>query len=175
MAGVVVYAVGLAVLVLGRKLFWLFVAAVGFGVAMMMAPQFLPDQPQWVVMAVAVVAGFLGAILAILLQKIAVGVAGFIAGGYLLLYLLSFFNVDLGSLQVLTWAIFIVGGIVGALLVGIIFDMALIILSSGAGAALIANALMGDFSLQQAAAALVFIVLFVVGIAIQIRLMKKER
>ena len=172
MASVVVYAVGLAVLVLGRKLFWLFVAAVGFGVAMVMAPQYLPVQHPWVIMAVAVVAGFLGAILAILLQRLAVGVAGFIAGGYLLLYLLSFFNIDLGSFQGLTWAIFIVGGIVGALLVGTIFDMALIVLSSGVGAALIAHTLMQDFSLQQVAAAVVFIVLFVVGIFIQRSIMK---
>jgi len=172
MATVIVYVIGLAVLALGRKLFWLFVAAVGFGVGMMMAPQFLPDQPQWMVLAVAVAAGVLGAVLAMLLQKVAVGVAGFVAGGYLSLYLLSFFNFDLGSFQGLTWAVFIVGGIVGALLVGIVFDMALIILSSGVGAGLIANTLMQDFSLQPVAAALAFIVLFVVGIVIQKKLVK---
>jgi hypothetical protein len=172
MASVVVYAVGLAVLILGRKLFWLFVAVVGFGVAMVMVPQYLPDQHPMVIMGIAFAAGIVGAILAVLLQRLAVGVAGFVAGGYILLYLLSFFDIDLGSLQGLTWAIFIVGGIVGALLVGIIFDLALIILSSGVGAALIAHTLMQDFSLQQAAAAVVFIVLFVVGIFIQRSLVK---
>ena len=172
MASVVVYVLGLAVLVLGRKLFWLFVAAVGFGVGMTMAPQFLPDQPQSVVLVVAVATGFLGAILAMLLQKVAVGVAGFVAGGYLSLYLLSFFSVNLGSFQGLNWAIFIVGGIVGAVLVGTIFDIALIILSSGVGAGLVANTLMHDFSLQLVAAALVFIGLFVVGIFIQKNIVK---
>jgi hypothetical protein len=163
---------GLAALFLGRRLYWLFVAIVGFGVGMTMAPQFLPGQPQWVILVVAVVAGFLGAILAILLKKVAVGVAGFIAGGYLSLYLLSFFSVDLGSFQGLNWAIFIIGGIVGALLVGTIFDIALIILSSGVGAGLIANTLMHDFSLQLVVAAVVFIVLFVVGIIIQKNIVK---
>lgn len=175
MSSAVLYVVGAAVLLLGRKLFWLFVAVVGFGVAMTMAPQLVPDQPQWVVLAVAVVAGIVGAILAILLQRIAVAVAGFVAGGYLFMWVLSVSNVDLGGYQGLTWAVFIVGGIVGALLVGVIFDMALIVLSSGVGAGLIANTMMQDFSLPEATTALAFIALFVFGIVVQISLGKNER
>ena len=173
MAAVLTYTLGAAVLTLGRKLFWLFVGAVGFGAGLMLAPQF-PEEPEWLILVIALVAGLLGAVLAILVQKIAVFVAGFVAGGYLLLWLLTFLNLDLGNFQGLTWAFFILGGIIGAVMIGAIFDMALIILSSAAGAGMISYMLTLNFGLQQVVTALAFLVLFAVGVAIQISLKKQE-
>src|SRR6516164_9389471 len=74
--------VGVAILLLGRKLFWLFVAALGFVFGSQIAAQ-VTHQPASapVVLLVAIALGIVGAVLAILLQKIAIGVAGFIAGG----------------------------------------------------------------------------------------------
>lgn len=168
------YIVGGAVLILGRKLFWLFTAAVGFIVGLNLASRFVPEQPEWLVLAAALAAGVLGAILAILVQKIAIFVAGFVAGGYLVLWLLNFLQLNLGEFQALLWAFFIVGGIIGAVLVGAIFDLALIFLSSAVGAGMIVRKLNLDFGLQQAGIALVFVVLFAVGIAVQMSLKRKE-
>src|SRR2546430_17597085 len=73
--------IGAAILLFGRKLFWLFVAALGFAVGLEIAAYFMREPPQWMTLLVALGAGVLGALLAILLQKIAIAIAGFVAGG----------------------------------------------------------------------------------------------
>ncbi|MEY2498258.1 MAG: hypothetical protein QOD12_1814, partial [Verrucomicrobiota bacterium] len=73
--------VGAAILLFGRKLFWLFVAALGFAMGLEIAAYFMRDPPIWMTLVVALVLGVVGALLAILLQKLAIAVAGFIAGG----------------------------------------------------------------------------------------------
>jgi hypothetical protein len=176
MTALATYIVGVAVLILGRRLFWIFVAAVGFAAGLILAPQFLPaESPQWLLLAIAIVVGILGAVLAVLLQKIAVGVAGFIAGGYLALWLVSFLNLNLGDFQAFTWAIFVVGGIIGAVLLAAVFDIALIVLSAGAGAGMISYQIMLSTLLPQVAIAAIFIVLFIIGIVIQRSFMRRDR
>ena len=71
--------VGLAVLLLGRRLFWLFVGAAGFAVGLHVAPTVL-NGPEWLMVVVALVLGILGAVLAIFFQWLAIGLAGFAAG-----------------------------------------------------------------------------------------------
>jgi hypothetical protein len=67
--------VGVAVLLLGRRLFWLFVGAIGFVFGAQIAAQFT-HQPASspVVLLVAIAFGIIGALLAIMLQKIAIGI-----------------------------------------------------------------------------------------------------
>ena len=77
--------------------------------------------------------GILGALLAIFLQKIAIGLAGFISGGYLIFLLDAF----LGLKDVIFWPLFIFSGLVGCVLGLILLDWALIIFSSLLGAILI--------------------------------------
>ena len=81
MSALLEIVLGGVLLVLGRKLFWLFVAGVGFAVGMFITPLLLPDASQGVTLAVAVALAVLGAVLAITVQKIAIGLVGFIAGG----------------------------------------------------------------------------------------------
>ena len=76
----VTLVVGLAVLLLGRRLFWLFVGAAGFAVGFTVAPAALPNSPEWLIVLAALVLGILGAVLAILLQWLAVGLGGFAPG-----------------------------------------------------------------------------------------------
>ncbi len=71
--------VGLAVLLLGRRLFWLFVGAAGFAVGLHVAPMVL-NGPEWLMVVAALVLGILGAVLAIFFQWLAIGLAGFAAG-----------------------------------------------------------------------------------------------
>jgi len=175
MSTVLVCLIGLAVLFLGRKLFWVFVAAVGFVAGMLLVPQLLPDSPQWLVLLLAIVVGCVGAALAVLLQRIAVGVAGFVSGGCLALWFLTFFNVNLGEWHALSWVIFIVGGIVGAVLLSVVFDLALIVLSSAAGAGLIADTVMTAYTIEKLVVALIFLALFAFGIVVQSRMLRRER
>src|SRR5438105_15184149 len=86
--------IGVAILLFGRKLFWLFVAALGFAMGLEIAAYFMHEPPVWMTLLVALVLGVLGALLAILLQKFAIAVAGFIAGGRIAWALAAAFFVD---------------------------------------------------------------------------------
>lgn len=55
-------AAGILLLFLGRKLFWLFVALVGFLVGLTYIPQILPGQTETVILTVSLIAGLLGEI-----------------------------------------------------------------------------------------------------------------
>jgi hypothetical protein len=130
--------VGLLLLALGKRLFWLFVAAVGFVATLAVATEFFQPQSELTLFVIAVVAGFVGALLAVFAQKLAVGIAGFLAGGYLAIGLLGLFGVELGPQW---WQPFVFGGILGALISYPLFDWALIVLSASTGAVLIVQAL----------------------------------
>jgi hypothetical protein len=158
---------GILLLFLGRKLFWLFVAIVGFLVGMTFAPELLPNQPDSVILVISLITGLLGALLAAMLQKLAVALAGFAAGGYIVYYLLEFIAVNLGDYQ---WMAILAGGILGALLAGSMFDWALILLTSASGATLISQGL----NLSMPISAFVLAALFIFGIFAQGNIKAKE-
>jgi hypothetical protein len=151
---------GGALLVLGRKLFWLFVAAVGFAAGWAVATDLLSVEPEWLALVIAVVVGVVGALVAQFVQRLAIGLAGFLAGAFLALSLVRLLNLEAAWWG---WLALVAGGIVGAILLGAAFEWALIGLSSLAGALLIVDAL----DLSSTMHLLVLIGLFVVGVIIQ--------
>ena len=108
------------------------------------------------------------AFLAIFLQSVAIGVAGFLAGGYILSVLAGMIGPNQGAFS---WLVYLVGGIIGVLLVIFLFDWALITLSSLAGASLITQALLLPSGLGGA----VFLALVISGVVIQGSTMQWER
>jgi hypothetical protein len=160
--------IGIALLLFGRKLFWLFVAAVGFVVAMDLVVRLFPESAALIAVVVGLAAGLIGALLAIFLQQVAVAVGGFLAGGYIVLALLDVFG--LGEMTALGWALAIVGGIVGLILALALLDWALIVLSSLSGAGLIAQSI----PLDRPLVVLAFVVALVVGIVVQARMLRRE-
>ena len=76
---------GIALLVGGSRLFWLFLGSVGFIFAFDFAERTIHNQPHSVIFIIALFAGALGGMAAILLQKYAVLAGGFLAGGYFLI------------------------------------------------------------------------------------------
>lgn len=158
---------GAALLILGRKLFWLFAAIIGFLFGMSFAQQLFPGQSQTILLLIALALGVIGAILTVLVEKIAIGLAGFIAGGYLVYLLLPALSINLGSLL---WVAVIIGGVIGAVLASTMFDWALILLSSGIGASVIAN----HFTLPQPFPLVLLAVLFIMGVIIQMNIKAKE-
>ncbi len=152
---------GLAVLFFGRRLFWLFVGCIGFIVGFELANQMLLGQAAWVILVIALGVGVLGAIASIFLQRIFVIVAGFFSGGYCLS---NFAPTVLHSNgEVVQWIAFAVGGLLGAILSGILLDPALIVLSSLAGATAVSQ----NVPLEPQARTVLFIVLLVLGIGFQ--------
>jgi hypothetical protein len=159
--------VGAAILLFGRKLFWLFVAALGFAVGLEIAAYFMKEPPQWMMLVIALGCGVIGALLAILLQKLAVAVAGFIAGGRIAWALAAAFFVEHANYRGIT---FVIGGILGALLLLALFDWVLIFLSSVEGAHLIGNGI----ALPEKGALILFIALTVIGIVVQASMLRRS-
>jgi hypothetical protein len=152
--------IGLVILFFGRKLFWLCVAAVGFAVGVEIAPHIIQEPSSILGLIVALALGLLGALLALFLQKVAIAVLGFLAGGYLAGAIATAFFIH--SAQYYT-IIFLVGGIIGAILLLAMFDWALIVVSSLIGAHLIQSAIL----LPPTGSTLVLIGLAVLGILVQ--------
>ena len=92
-------------------------------------------QPFWVLWAAGLVCGIIGAILALFFQKLAIGIGGFVAGSTIALHLTLMMGYHPGALVAL------IGGVVGVVALYLLFDWALIILSSVAGATFIIEAL----------------------------------
>jgi hypothetical protein len=150
---------GTILLVAGRKLFWLMVAVIGFVIGVQVATRFFHSSELINILA-GLALGIIFAILAIFLESMAIGLAGFLGGGYILVSLAGLLGLDSG---VLTWVFFIVGGILGVILIMSLLDWALIIISSLAGASLILD----GFHLKLAVADVAFLFLVVLGIIIQ--------
>jgi hypothetical protein len=127
--------VGLAVLLFGRRLFWLLVGAIGFLVGLHVARAAFADGSEWLILAAALVLGIIGALLAVLFQWLAVGLSGFAAGvqgG-----LVAAGALGLGPESPWRWAVALLAGIGAAALVLWLWDPVLILLSATTGAALL--------------------------------------
>lgn len=144
-------ALGLVLLVAGRRLFWLLVGTAGFLVAWSYAETW---EAGWML---ALLAGVLGAMLAIFLQRFAIGFAGFLVGGALLARLVEL-EPPFGDVT-----IFLLGGILAAILAVMLFQAALVGVSALFGAGLVVGAL----PLEGAVATVALLALAALGVAVQ--------
>ena len=158
---------GGTLLVAGRKLFWLFVGAAGFVTGMQLASRFTQSS-EGLAIILGLILGIIFALLAIFLQRIAIAIAGFLAGGYILTALTGLVGLDAGAFF---WIVYVIGGILGVILISLLFDWALIILSSLAGASLVVQGLFAE----SAMGGLIYIVLFIIGVVIQASVLRYER
>ena len=159
--------IGIGLLTLGRRLFWLFVGSVGFIAGFTCAQEFLAIQSSMATAIIATVTGVVGALVSIFMQGFAVGIAGFLAGSYILYVILSFFGLQANGPP---WLIYIAGGAAGTVCMFIIFDWALIVISSLMGAAFIMDTIQFNTPVE----AVMFIVLVIGGIIFQVRLIGKK-
>jgi hypothetical protein len=159
--------IGAILLVAGRRLFWLLVAGIGFVIGVMLATRFFNGNQLTMVLA-GLVLGAIFALLAIFLESVAIGIAGFLGGGYVLLSIAGMLGLDRGGVG--SWIIFVVGGIIGIILVALLFNWALITISSLAGASMIVAA----FGMTAAAAGTVYLILVVAGVLIQGATLRRE-
>ena len=160
--------IGAVILFFGRKLFWLCVAAVGFAAGVEIAPHLAHEPSPLLALTIALVFGLIGALLALFLQKIAIAVLGFLAGGKLAGAIAAAFFVHYARYSAI---IFVIGGIIGAILLLVLFDWALIVLSSLIGAHLIQSAIV----LPSSGSTIIFIGLAVLGIIVQAASMRKSQ
>lgn len=154
---------GGALLLAGRKLFWLFVGAVGFVTGRQLASSFWQG-PEGLAIVFGLVIGVIFALLAIFLQTITIGIAGFLAGGFILNAMAVMFGLNAG------WIIYVIGGLIGLALVIFLFDWAIITLSSLAGAALVVQ----SFLPEGGTGGIIFMVLFIIGVIVQGSVLRSE-
>lgn len=159
------FLVGAALLFLGRQLYWLFVAGVGFVVTIDLVPRLIQVESTALLLIIALAAGLVGALLAVFLQRTAIAMGGFFAGGYAVLALLQVAGMETAPV---VWILALVGAVLGAVVTLVLFDWALIILSSLTGAWMITQGLDPGTRLVTGAA---FVVLLVIGMAIQAALL----
>ena len=160
--------IGVVILFFGRSLFWLCVAAVGFAAGVELAPRLVHEPSAILALTLALVLGFIGALLALFLQKVAIAIAGFFAGGKLAIAIAAAFFPQLSQYSGVT---FLIGGIIGAVLLLVLFDWALIVLSAVVGAYLIEEAI----PLPPVGAGILFVVLVVLGLVVQAGLLRRTR
>ena len=129
-------AAGGILLLVGRRLFWLFVMIAGFLFGATLANDLLIEYPRWVIWITGALFGLIGAMLAIFLQRLGFVIAGFYGGSYLAILLAQSFGSPISDT-----AVSIAGGFLGALFAAMALDWAIIVLSSLAGAGIIVAAL----------------------------------
>lgn len=154
----------LALLFLGRKLYWVFVGAVGFiAVTEVVLTQFSIQQ-EWLVVLIGLAAGILGAVLAIFVRMVGIGLAGVLGGVYVFHAITR-----LASIQnpTFVWVLLILGAIAGFLLVLLLLDWALITISSLTGSILLTE-LVG---IPNRYGWLMILALLAVGILVQSRML----
>ncbi len=155
------------ILFLGRQIFWLFVAALGAVEGGQLALTYFANQPPWVQVAAVILGGVLGAVIGMFLQPLAAAIVGFYAGGAVAQDLVMRWGL---TAPTYAWLPFVIGGILGAVLMLMIFNWALIVLSSLYGATLIVQNTHFPADTQR----ILFLVLFVLGLVVQTALYKRN-
>jgi hypothetical protein len=160
--------VGLLLLVLGRRLYWLFVAGIGFLYGLELAPRLLPEQSETMIVIVALVLAIVGALVAVVATKVVLGMIGFVAAAESRCCCR-----EPGDRPWSRWRS-IIAGVVGGLLL-VLFDWTLIVLSSLAGASLIVTSLERLLQMPPIGGTVLVLVLAAVGALIQAGLWRRTR
>ena len=121
-------AVGLLLLLLGRKIFWLFVGLAGFLCGFQGVQMFFSDQAA-LGFIFGLLVGVVGVFVAVFFQRISFAMGGFFAGGYLSLAFCSHLGIEEPSK-----VLFVIVGLIAAVIALMWMDWAIILLSALAGA-----------------------------------------
>ena len=164
-------AFGFAALFAGRRLFWIFLGAVGLAGGLYIGQQFLPDSPRWITASLTIGLGVVGVLFALYIPKPAASLAAFLTLGSLAYLIATAATLP----DWLTWVLFGVLGVIAALLAWRWFDLGVIISSAIVGAVVAAvgvNALLG---LVPEFGAGLFLLLVLMGIWYQVRDLRRTR
>jgi hypothetical protein len=154
---------GILLLTLGHRLFWLFVGLVGFFAVYGFSLEAFQSVAPGPRLFVAILAGLLGIVLALFVQKAGVALAGFFVGAFLAAGFLQVDVTHAARLPLIPLLLVLAAGILAAFLALGLFDLALILFSSIAGAGLVAGAL----GLAGQTRVIALVVLALAGILIQ--------
>ena len=158
---------GAVLLLFGRKVFWLALGIAGGVLGFWVADTYVAGATQEIKLAIAVVLAIAGVVAAIVVQKVAVVVGGFLIGGMAAVEVGNYLEADLNS----GWwlALILVAGGLGAFYGSILFESALIVFTAWVGAWMIVS----EVGLLPPGIYIAFVILLVVGCTVQSRLGKR--
>ncbi len=157
--------IGAILLFLGHELNFLFAGAMAALLGFRLIPLLPPQWPGWADYAFIIGLGVIAAAAVLLNERAGYFISGFLAGGLLLV---EYYAPDTLTIPLLP---FVVGGVIGALIIGIFTDWALILVTAAIGAAYILNLFILDPMLE----ILIGAGLFVVGALTQVVIMQSQK
>ena len=152
-------------LFLGRELNFLLAAGMAALIGFRLTPLLPPQWPGWSDYVFISILGIIAAVITIVNQRLGYFFSGFLAGGY--------FLVEYNAPGILTVPLFpfLIGGVIGSLIIGIFTEWALIIISCLFGAYYVTSL----FTLSSTAEILVASGLFIIGALTQAILMRMQK
>lgn len=162
----VLIVAGVALALVGRRLFWLAVALAGFFLGWWLVSLFVPTPNYGLSLAVGVIAGVVGAVIA----TRSLPLIGAAAGAILMGLVFAVFADAFSDGQVLVWIGFIVGAAVGWLLVSRLFELGIAVVSALGGGMMVTAGIMrpdGLTSWEPAVCIMIGLAVAVVGLAVQ--------
>lgn len=156
--------IGIALLIAGRKLYWLALGGIGFFLGLWLADQLLDMRATGLELGVGFLIGILGAFLVSAAQRVAIGLGGFFVGGALAYWVAVWLAVPLGwQAGPWLWLFSGLGAVFGTMTAAVLFDASLVALTSLLGALLLARA----SQIGQPHESWLFLILLMVGMVAQ--------
>jgi hypothetical protein len=152
-------------LFLGRELNFLLAAAMAALIGLRLTPLLPAQWPGWADYAFMGALALIAAAITLRNERVGYFLSGFLAGGY---FLIEYF--EPGVLTV-PWLLFLIGGVIGSVIIGIFTEWALMIVSCLIGAYYVTNL----FTLSPTAEILVGSGLFIIGALTQVILMRMQK
>ena len=152
-------------LFLGRELNFLFAAAMAAFIGLRLTPLLPAEWPGWSDYAFMAVLAILAAGIALSNERVGYFLSGFLAGGY---FLIEYYQPGVLTVPLIP---FVVGGVIGGLIIGIFTEWALLVISCLMGAYYVTNL----FTLSPIAEILVGSGLFLIGALTQVILMRMQK
>ncbi len=157
--------IGGIILFLGRELNFIFAGGMAALIGFRLTPKLPASLPGWADYAFIVALAVIAAGVVLANERVGYFLSGFLAGGYVLV---EYFEPGVLTLPLLP---FIIGGVIGALIIGLLTEWALIIVSSLIGAIYATTV----FRLSPTAETLVGGGLFVIGALTQVLIMRSQK
>lgn len=162
----VLIVAGVALALVGRRLFWLAVALAGFFLGWWLVNLFLPTPNYGLSLAVGVIAGVVGALIATRSLPLIGAAAGAILMGLVGAVLVDAFS----DSQILIWLGFAAGAVIGWFLVDKLFEVGIAVVSALGGGMMVTAGLMkpdGLTSWEPAVCIVIGLAVAVAGLVVQ--------
>ena len=156
---------GAVLLFLGRELNFLFAGGMAALIAIELTPLLPPEWPAWSDPAFILGLGVLAGAIPVINERAGYFLSGFLSGGY---YLAEYYAAGVLFIPLLP---FVVGGVIGSLIMGIFTEWALMVVSCLVGALYITDL----FRLSPTARTLIQAGLFIIGALTQVILMRMQK